>query len=197
MLKNHLKLSHRFLFIVLISISMQALATDSLVPDRIESFQINGLSLNSSVEEFKELTKNDFNCRVKDRFAVNYWICRSNPKQKNKITLKVSVDNNKIVSINFSSQSTTNSFVQLRSDLAELNQVLIEQGVAQTGKNLNDENIFFYKSDESPVTSMTEMFLKSTLECSKERPSIYGLEATIMTVGNLDNVGVTMFKMHC
>lgn len=197
MLKNHLKHAHRFLFIFLASISMKALASDSLIPERIESFEINGLSLNSSVDEFKELTKNDFNCRVDDRLAVNYWTCGSNQKQKDKIKLKVGVDNNKIVSINFSSQSTTNSFTQLRSDLAELNQVLLEDGVAQTGKNMNDKNIFFYKNDESPVTSMSEMFLKTTLECSVEKPSIYGLEVTIMTVGSLNNVGVTMFKKYC
>jgi len=197
MLKNYLKHAHRFLFIVLASISMQALASDSLIPDRIESFEINGLSLNSSVEEFKELTKNGFECRLKDRFAVNYWTCRSNQKQKNKIKLIVGVDNNKIVSINYSSQSTTNSFAQLRSDITELNQVLLEEGIAQTEKNMNDKNIFFYKNDESPVTSMTEMFLKTTLECSMEKPSIYGLEVTIMTVGDLDNVGVTMYKKHC
>lgn len=197
MLKNHLKHSHRFLFIFLACFSMQALASDSLITDQIESFEINGLSLNSSVDEFKELTKNDFKCRVDDRLAVNYWICRSNQKQKDKIKLKVGVDNNKIVSINFSSQSTTNSFAQLRGDLAELNEVLLEDGVAQTGKNMNDKNIFFYKNDESPVTSMSEMFLKTTLECSTEKPSIYGLEVTIMTVGSLNNVGVTMFKKHC
>ena len=197
MLKNYLKHVHRFLFIVLASISMQAFALDSLIPERIESFEINGLSLNSSVEEFKELTKNDFKCRVKDRLEVHYWTCRSNQKQKNKIKLIVGVDNNKIVSINYSSQSTTKSFAQLRSDIAELNQVLLEEGVAQTEKNMNDENIFFYKNDESPVTSMTEMFLKTTLECSMEKPSIYGLEVTIMTIGQLDNVGVTMYKMHC
>ena len=197
MLKNYLKHVHRFLFIVLASISMQAFALDSLIPERIESFEINGLSLNSSVEEFKELTKNDFKCRVKDRLEVHYWTCRSNQKQKNKIKLIVGVDNNKIVSINYSSQSTTKSFAQLRSDIAELNQVLLEEGVAQTEKNMNDENIFFYKNDESPVTSMTEMFLNTTLECSMEKPSIYGLEVTIMTIGQLDNVGVTMYKMHC
>ncbi|WP_289284237.1 MULTISPECIES: hypothetical protein [unclassified Methylophaga] len=197
MLKNYLKHVHRFLFIVLASISMQALASDSLIPERIESFKINGLSLNSSVEEFKELTKNGFKCRVKDRFDVNYWTCRSNQKQKNKIKLIVGVDNNKIVSINYSSQSTTNSFAQLRSDTAELNQVLLEEGFAHTGRNPNDKEIFFYNNDESPVTSKTEMFLKTTLECSMEKPSIYGLEVTIMTVGQLDNVGVTMYKMHC
>ena len=197
MLKNYLKHVHRFLFIVLASISMQAFALDSLIPERIESFEINGLSLNSSVEEFKELTKNDFKCRVKDRLEVHYWTCRSNQKQKNKIKLIVGVDNNKIVSINYSSQSTTKSFAQLRSDIAELNQVLLEEGVAHTEKNMNGENIFFYKNDESPVTSMTEMFLKTTLECSMEKPSIYGLEVTIMTIGQLDNVGVTMYKMHC
>ncbi|WP_289283490.1 hypothetical protein, partial [Methylophaga sp. UBA5088] len=102
MLKNYLKHVHRFLFIVLASISMQALASDSLIPERIESFKINGLSLNSSVEEFKELTKNGFKCRVKDRLEVHYWTCRSNQKQKNKIKLIVGVDNNKIVSINYS-----------------------------------------------------------------------------------------------
>ena len=94
------------------------------------------------------------------------------------------VDNNKIVSINYSSQSTTNSFAQLRSDTAELNQVLLEEGFAHTGRNPNDKEIFFYNNDESPVTSKTEMFLKTTL-------------VTIMTVGQLDNVGVTMYKMHC
>ena len=88
MLKNYIKHAHHFLFIVLASISMQALASDSLIPERIESFEINGLSLNSSVEEFKELTKNGFKCRVKDRFDVNYWTCRSNQKQKNKKTNK-------------------------------------------------------------------------------------------------------------
>ncbi|MDO6428234.1 hypothetical protein Q4489_14530 [Thalassotalea sp. 1_MG-2023] len=175
---------------------MQTFASDIFVRDNIESFEINGLTLNSSVEELEALVKGSFKCSTKERFGVSYWTCRSFSNKKAKTTLKISVDNQEIVSIHLHSQMTKNSADQLNSQLSELNQRLLKEGVIQTGRNVHSEDIFFYHKDESPVMPNTYMTVKTTLECSIKEPVIFGLQATLMALGNTIDVNVSAYKMQ-
>ncbi|WP_286268927.1 hypothetical protein [Thalassotalea hakodatensis] len=196
MLKKHLKYIYRALFTTLTCISMQTFASDIFIRDNIESFEISGLTLNSSVEELEALVKGSFNCSTKEYLGASFWICRSSSNKKAKTTLKVSVENYKVVSIHLHSQMTKNSADQLNSQLSELNQKLLKEGVIQTGRNVHDEDIFFYHKDESPVMPKTEMIVKTTLECSINEPVIFGLQAMLMPLGKVFDVNISAYKMQ-
>lgn len=183
------------LLLCLISFSTQAFASKSQIRDSIESFEINGLTLKSSFEEFKAIADKDYNCRVNDRADTHYWKCRLKPNGKDKTTLTVGVKRNKIVSIDLTSQSPAKSYSDLRTKLAELNQDLLNKKHLHSSRDLNAHDIFYYKNDESPISPSTALVLKTTLECSTTEPTMFILESKVLTfAGAFDDVRVTLSK---
>ncbi|MBD1389048.1 hypothetical protein IC617_06365 [Neiella sp. HB171785] len=78
--------------LTLVSISsLSVLAEQQSVRAEIESFAINGLSLNTSIDALQELLKADFKCKVNRRGDVDHWHCRGIQQEQGKPTLKIGV----------------------------------------------------------------------------------------------------------
>ncbi len=198
MLTDHFKYSRSILLSLLAGISAQAVASDSPIRDQVESFEVAGLTLNSSVEEFEAVTKDGYSCRVDEGGEVAYWTCRSKGGEHGNSTLKVSIESNEIVSIHLKSQSSGNAFKSIRNAFGAVNQRLLDEGQKATRRNYSGDYIFYFMNDDSPAMPKTELAVKTTFECSTVEPSIFGLTGMIMTLGGasgIDDMTIHVYKM--
>lgn len=182
--------------------SYHALAAGNLVKDKIENFQILGISLNTSLKELDSLLAEhhlQFACSIEQggfkfqqkSYVESYQTCKA---KKANINLTITHSDARISQIILNMQSSRNFHNEILDNLKTLKKELLALGeeLRQNYPSDREKGAFYYKSNEiGPGMSDINMILKTSATCIEQTDTVVSLAGKFMMMPGLNDVNIS------